>query len=225
MGDEPASPLSDTQDEELIGRINRSADHYATLSVSREATEADLKKAYRRLALRLHPDKNKHPGAEEAFKKVARAFDTLSDAQKRAQYDRYGEAAEGRPSPPFQSNFQGFQQFHGFPGAQFQQGVHFQHVDAEELFRAFFAGDEFQNRAQRRAAARQAQDPPRGATFQLGPGVFILLLPLLLVLGSTFLAGFMLLLRNAHLLFPILLLPKNLRSYGFLLALLYWSLH
>lgn len=60
-------------------------------------------------------------GAEEAFKKVARAFDTLSDAQKRAQYDRYGEAAEGRPSPPFQSNFQGFQQFHGFSGAQFQQ--------------------------------------------------------------------------------------------------------
>ena len=68
-------------------------DYYALLEVSREATAAEIKKAYRRLAMKYHPDRN--PGdkaAEEKFKEIQRAYDVLSDEQKRAAYDRYGHA-------------------------------------------------------------------------------------------------------------------------------------
>ncbi|MCR4917949.1 MAG: molecular chaperone DnaJ [Alphaproteobacteria bacterium] len=67
---------------------------YEVLGVARDATDADIKKAYHKLVLKYHPDKN--PGdkeAEEKFKEVNNAFDILRDPQKRAAYDRYGEAA------------------------------------------------------------------------------------------------------------------------------------
>jgi len=61
--------------------------------VSKDATDTDLKKAYRKLALQFHPDKNKAPGATEAFKAIGNAFAILSDAEKRKQYDLYGSEA------------------------------------------------------------------------------------------------------------------------------------
>ena len=73
-----------------------SADYYEILGVSRDATESELKTAYRQLAHKFHPDKN--PGnkaAEEQFKKASEAYSVLSDAQKRAQYDRFGHAGMG----------------------------------------------------------------------------------------------------------------------------------
>ena len=69
-------------------------DYYATLGVAREAGADDLKKAYRKLAMQYHPDRN--PGdkqAEARFKEVNEAYDVLKDEQKRAAYDRYGHAA------------------------------------------------------------------------------------------------------------------------------------
>ena len=69
-------------------------DYYATLGVAREAGAEDLKKAYRKLAMQFHPDRN--PGdkqAEAKFKEVNEAYDILKDDQKRAAYDRYGHAA------------------------------------------------------------------------------------------------------------------------------------
>ena len=71
-------------------------DYYEVLGVSKNASEDELKKAYRKLALKYHPDRN--PGdkeAEEKFKEAAEAYSVLSDKDKRARYDQFGEAGLG----------------------------------------------------------------------------------------------------------------------------------
>jgi DnaJ-class molecular chaperone len=78
------------------------ADLYSELGVARSAGEADIKKAYRKLAKELHPDRNKdNPKAAERFGKVTRAYDILTDKDKRAQYDRGEIDEEGNPKAPF----------------------------------------------------------------------------------------------------------------------------
>ncbi len=67
-------------------------DYYEVLGVSRDATKSEIKKVYRRLALKYHPDKRKEPDAEEKFKEVSEAYAVLSDDKKRKQYDMYGHA-------------------------------------------------------------------------------------------------------------------------------------
>ena len=78
------------------------ADLYAELGVARGASEAEIKKAYRKLAKELHPDKNKdNPRATERFSQVTRAYDILTDKDKRAQYDRGEIDEDGNPRMPF----------------------------------------------------------------------------------------------------------------------------
>jgi DnaJ-class molecular chaperone len=78
------------------------ADLYSTLNVARDASEADIKKAYRKLAKELHPDRNKdNPKASERFSKVTQAYDILTDKDKRAQYDRGEIDEDGNPRSPF----------------------------------------------------------------------------------------------------------------------------
>src|SRR4028118_581344 len=78
------------------------ADPYATLGVARGAAEADIKKAYRKLAKELHPDRNKdNPKAAERFSQVTAAYDLLSDKDKRARFDRGEIDADGNPASPF----------------------------------------------------------------------------------------------------------------------------
>jgi len=77
------------------------ADPYQTLGVARNATEADIKKAYRKLAKELHPDKNKDdPKKAERFSKVTQAYDLLSDKDKRARFDRGEIDGDGNPAMP-----------------------------------------------------------------------------------------------------------------------------
>ncbi|MGL6338664.1 MAG: molecular chaperone DnaJ [Waterburya sp.] len=70
-------------------------DYYQILGVSRDVDKDELKRAYRRLARKYHPDVNKEPGAEEKFKEINRAYEILSEPETRARYDRFGEAGVG----------------------------------------------------------------------------------------------------------------------------------
>jgi molecular chaperone DnaJ len=70
-------------------------DFYQLLGVARDASDADIKKAYRKLAMEYHPDRNGLPDAEAKFKEIAEAYEVLRDPQKRAAYDRYGRAGVG----------------------------------------------------------------------------------------------------------------------------------
>lgn len=67
-------------------------DYYETLGIARDADQEEIKRAYRRLARKYHPDVNKEPGAEDTFKEINRANEVLSEPELRARYDRFGEA-------------------------------------------------------------------------------------------------------------------------------------
>jgi molecular chaperone DnaJ len=98
-------------------------DPYEVIGVAPDATDGEIKKAFRRLARELHPDVNRHdPEAEEKFKEAAEAYEILSDAERRATYDRYG--FEGLDSRGFASTAHGFGSF-------------------ADIFDAFFGGDPF----------------------------------------------------------------------------------
>ena len=73
-------------------------DYYEVLGVPRSSSDDDLKKAFRKLAFKYHPDRNKEAGAEDKFKEVNEAYQVLSDKEKRAQYDRFGHAGLGSAS-------------------------------------------------------------------------------------------------------------------------------
>jgi DnaJ-class molecular chaperone len=68
-------------------------DYYDILGVTKSASAADLKSAYRKLALKWHPDRNKEPGAEAKFKEINEAYEVLSNSEKKAKYDQFGHAA------------------------------------------------------------------------------------------------------------------------------------
>lgn len=66
-------------------------DYYKILGIAKGAGDEDIKKAYRKQALKWHPDKNKAANAEEKFKEIAEAYEVISDPKKREVYDQYGE--------------------------------------------------------------------------------------------------------------------------------------
>ena len=107
-------------------------DYYKILGAARNATEDEIKKAYRKMALKYHPDKNKSPGAEDKFKEIAEAYDVLSDPKKKEVYDKYGEeglkgGGGGGPG--------------GMPGEGGNYTYTF-HGDPHETFRMFFGGQD-----------------------------------------------------------------------------------
>ncbi|EEB06122.1 hypothetical protein SJAG_01160 [Schizosaccharomyces japonicus yFS275] len=121
----------------LVQRITRLKNHqyYEILDIEKTATDSDIKKAYKKLALQLHPDKNHAPNADEAFKKVSKAFQILSDANLRADYDRTGRDPESRSYPSASSGFSASQARAG-PGM-------YAEMSPEDLFNAFFGNSMF----------------------------------------------------------------------------------
>lgn len=99
-------------------------DFYKILGIQKGANDDEIKKAYRKLALKYHPDKNKSAGAEERFKEIAEAYEVLSDKKKRDIYDKYGEQGlhGGIPNTGGPESGQNFTyEFHGDPRATFAQ--------------------------------------------------------------------------------------------------------
>ncbi len=86
-------------------------DYYAALGVSRNTSQDDIQKAYRKLARKFHPDVNRSPGAEDRFKQITEAYEVLKDDKKRSTYDRFGTAWKSRGGPP--PGFEGFDPFEG----------------------------------------------------------------------------------------------------------------
>src|SRR3954463_8178036 len=87
-------------------------DYYDVLGVARGASAEEMKKAFRRLAMQFHPDRNQDTGAEAKFKEVSEAYEVLSDPERRAMYDRFGHAATQSGADGFARGFEGF----GFGG-------------------------------------------------------------------------------------------------------------
>ncbi|XP_071033833.1 dnaJ homolog subfamily B member 4 [Parasteatoda tepidariorum] len=112
-------------------------DYYKILGISKGASEDEIKKSYRKLALKYHPDKNKTPDAESKFKEIAEAYEVLSDKKKRDVYDQFGE--EGLKSGAGGGGGGGNQgftyTFHGDPRATFAQ-----FFGTDNPFESFFMG-------------------------------------------------------------------------------------
>uniref|UniRef100_A0A4W4G838 J domain-containing protein n=2 Tax=Electrophorus electricus TaxID=8005 RepID=A0A4W4G838_ELEEL len=111
-----------TEQVDAVKRIKQCKNYYEILGVQKDASDDDLKKAYRKLALKFHPDKNHAPGATEAFKAIGNAYAVLSNPEKKRLYDEYGEvrAHAGR---------------HSHSNEDFQPDI-----SPEDLFNMFFGG-------------------------------------------------------------------------------------
>lgn len=148
-GSVPPSPTSSNEDEastssapanftqeqvEAVKKIRRCKNYYEILGVSKEASEAELKKSYRKLALGFHPDKNKAPGAGEAFKAIGNAYAVLSSPEKKRQYDLYGEEEVSSARNNRRNPRGGFYEYED-PSYGFQGDM-----TAEEIFNMFFGG-------------------------------------------------------------------------------------
>jgi DnaJ family protein B protein 12 len=140
-----------TEDQvDAVKRIQRCKDYYEILGLTKGCTDDDLKRSYKKLALKFHPDKNHAPGATEAFKAIGSAFGVLSNPLKRKRYDEFGHETD---MPSVQRRYQRrtssdecYDYTHGYEGD----------ISADELFRMFF-GDAFH------PAYRPTSRPPRTA--------------------------------------------------------------
>ena len=117
-------------------------EYYDRLGVSKDASQDEIKRAYRKMSKKYHPDINKEPGAEEKYKEVQEAYETLSDDQKRAAYDQYGPDGAN-------AGFGGQGGFGGFDGGAGFGGF-------EDIFSSFFGG----------GAARNPNTPRQGDDLQ-----------------------------------------------------------
>ncbi|KAL8167187.1 hypothetical protein V2J09_008686 [Rumex salicifolius] len=155
---------------QLIRQVNRNKDYYAILGVEKTCSMDEIKKAYRKLSLKVHPDKNKAPGAEDAFKKVSKAFKCLSGEDSRRHYDQVGLVDEydhnqqhvGRRRRASTSNFYG------------------DDFDPDEVFRAFFGQRNFQTSNVFRTRRTNTQQSNDGGTFNFM--VLLQLVPFLLIM-------------------------------------------
>ncbi|XP_065863667.1 chaperone protein dnaJ 49 [Euphorbia lathyris] len=160
---------------ELIKQVKRNKDYYSILGVEKSCSAEEIRKAYRKLSLKVHPDKNKAPGSEEAFKKVCKAFKCLSDDTSRKQYDQTGLV----------DDFEYSQQYNVRRTTRRRRNVqefYDDDFDPDEIFRSFFGQTEMfraHHVYRSRNGGRQREEFTGGG----GPNLLLLLqiLPFLLI--------------------------------------------
>lgn len=164
----PSESQANYSAEQQTAAINlkNTEDYYQRLGVARDANDQQLHRAYKKLALKFHPDKNRAPAAEEAMKAVNRAYECLKDPQKRRIYNQTG-SEDAQP----QSNYRSRRGYHS--GG-------YQEFEPEDIFDAFFGGRRF-NRGHRHAANDGEQ---RG-----GNPLQTLFLPLIMILLFSLFSG------------------------------------
>lgn len=158
-----ASYTSDQVD--AVTRIKQCKDFYEILGVKKDTSEDDLKKSYRKLALKFHPDKNQAPGATEAFKAIGNAYAVLSNPDKRRQYDQCGEEStnssrQGQPKGNFEAD-----------------------ISPEDLFNMFFGGGFPSSNANVYSSGRMRFQRPERRERQRegGLALFIQVMPILIL--------------------------------------------
>uniref|UniRef100_A0A5K3FGK4 J domain-containing protein n=1 Tax=Mesocestoides corti TaxID=53468 RepID=A0A5K3FGK4_MESCO len=154
---------------ESVRRIMACKDLYSLLGVKKDASEDDIKRAYKSLARKFHPDKNKAPGATEAFKKIGSAFNVLVDPVKRRRYDQFGTIEQTSPAVT--------RQHHGGVYTFDANGA----FDADFINMFFGGGFPFsQNVRYTRHAQRHESNQEGGVSvFQILPLLFLFLLSLM----------------------------------------------
>ncbi|GIY16306.1 dnaJ homolog subfamily B member 12 [Caerostris extrusa] len=162
--------------------IKKCKDFYEILGVPKDAGDSDIKKQYRKLALQFHPDKNKAPGATEAFKAIGNAFAVLSDPEKKKQYDAFGSSDnKSYRRTGCHRNASYYEYSRGFESD----------ISAEELFNIFFGGGftpgmsphSYTRRTQQRYHAREnhasRQEANYSVMMQMLPIIFLVVLSVL----------------------------------------------
>ncbi|KAM9426257.1 dnaJ homolog subfamily B member 12b [Pholidichthys leucotaenia] len=161
----PDTSKSYTADQlEAVKGIKQCKDFYEILGVQKDASEEELKRSYRKLALKFHPDKNHAPGATEAFKAIGNAYAVLNNVNKRRQYDQCGEERQ-HPSRHDQNN------------RNFEPDI-----SPEELFNMFFGGGYPSSNAhvqteRTRYQRRERRERPRDG----GLALFVQVMPILIL--------------------------------------------
>ncbi|XP_047332508.1 chaperone protein dnaJ 49-like [Impatiens glandulifera] len=143
-GGSSSSPATYTEEQMTIVReLKKKKDYYEILGLEKNCTVEDIRKAYRKLSLKVHPDKNTAPGSEDCFKSVSKAFQCLSDEEARRKYD-----VVGSEEPVYERR-----------AARRHQGYYEADIDAEEIFRNFFFG------------GMRTGNTTHFSTFNFGPGI------------------------------------------------------
>ncbi|XP_020778933.1 dnaJ homolog subfamily B member 12b [Boleophthalmus pectinirostris] len=155
-----------TEQVEAVRRVKQCKDFYEILGVQKDASDDELKRSYRKLALKFHPDKNHAPGATEAFKAIGNAYAVLSNSTKRRQYDEYGEE---RPHPHR-------------PGTN--HNTFEPDISPEDLFNMFFGGGypTSNGHAYTHTRTRYQRPPPRRERQRDGGlALFVQVMPILIL--------------------------------------------
>ncbi|XP_038220940.1 dnaJ homolog subfamily B member 14-like [Zerene cesonia] len=168
---QPAQKEYTAEQLEAVRRINtKCKNYYEILGVTKESTDSDIKKAYKKLALQLHPDKNQAPGAAEAFKVIGNAVAVLTDPEKRKQYDLRGEEPAHAPHTHHQYYARGFES----------------DLTAEELFNMFFGATAFSGGGPTVYTRRRAREPEQRDNH----AGLVQLLPVLVLVLLSMMSGF-----------------------------------